>query len=92
MKDNTLVIEVKGQYDKDQVKKDFEKLNRFTKYYNYKKGLFLIYTLSKYEFISKIKQHKDLFIEYTYNKNIIILCKKDYDSKIEEIYLSEILK
>lgn len=98
MKKNWIVVEVKGnitgQY-KEAVFKDIQTLSKFTNScHNYRLGILLLYNYSLDDF-------KQLLNEYLSEKiknsgisisQILVLCKKDYNTPLECEYLSAISK
>jgi hypothetical protein len=100
MKENTVIIEVKGNIDSGdylrKVKEDLETLLLFTRIYNYKAGVFIIYNYSQMEFKNKAHksdQIKAIQVEpQTAKQRVVILCKKSFFAPIEQCALNELLE
>lgn len=83
MNANSIVVEVKGKYLTEKIIKDFSTLNIFTKDYNYKLGVFLIYNYSFNQLKSNITRNITKFETFKDNNKIIILCKKSSKDELE---------
>jgi hypothetical protein len=91
MRDNSVVVEVKGILNFPGVKKDLRTLHTFTKSYLYKAGVFILYNYSMDEFIGRITNHIVEMDEYNDDYNTLIMCKKSFSAPLECRNLSEIL-
>lgn len=94
MDNNIMVIEVKGKIYYNKCLDDFDKLVCFVEKYNYKLGIFILYNHSFSELYKKIAndlKSKFKSKEKEMLENVIILCKKDFKSDIEQHTLKKIV-
>lgn len=73
------------------IKKHLKTLVSFTKNYGYRCGVYLIFNYSLNQIKSEILNIQDLELSEEEVENIVILCKENEKSPIEEEQLSRIM-
>lgn len=96
MHNNILIAEVKGVLDTKGIAKDINTLSVFLNDCNYKYAILILYNSTLEELIKKLhkikakEDYKSIKNKKYFNK-LEIICKKDKISKIESIYLNELI-
>lgn len=92
--DNYCIMEVKGELDSNGICKDFNTLSKFLgeqkEIKAYKLAIFLLFNQSLEAFINFLKRNRKVINLDKHSEKIVILCKKDKNSKIETCTLEEI--
>ena len=92
--ENYCIMEVKGKFHKNGIHKDFETLNKFLCEQKgikaYRLAIFLLFNQSLEAFLNFLKRNRKVINLNKYSEKIVILCKKDKNSKIETCTLEEI--
>ena len=95
MSGNSIVIEVKGTINYvDECVKDFCTLTVFVSKYKYELGIFILYNHTLEEFITSMKEElhrKFSSLPPEMSEKILILCKKNAQTKHDIYTLKEIL-
>ena len=90
---NEIVIEVKGKINRQNFKKDFETLDLYYTRYNYRYAYFILYNYGLSDFKKIVLNGLELkkFMEFEVNKDITIICKKDFRSGCEIAILNDLI-
>ena len=87
-------MEVKGEIRSNGICKDFSTLSKFLveqkEIKAYKLAIFLLFNQSLEAFINFLKRNRKVINLDKHSEKIVILCKKDKNSKIETYTLEEI--
>lgn len=99
MESNKVVVEVKGRIENSNYRQgvvgDFKTIIKFVDNYNYEIGIFIAYNYSLEDFKSKLSGilQKEFFgLNPKVKNRIVILCKTDASSLINECTLNELLE
>lgn len=92
--ENYCIMEVKGEIRSKGICKDFSTLSKFLveqkEIKAYRLAIFLLFNQSLEVFINFLKRNRKVINLNKYSEKIVILCKKDKNSKIETCTLEEI--
>lgn len=89
---NRVIVEVKGNLTREGVRKDLKTLVSFVKNYGYRCGVYLIFNYSLNQIKREILNIQDLELSEEVLENIVIMCKENENSPIEEEQLSRIME
>lgn len=91
MRENLIVVEVKGKLEKNGLLSDWNTLSVFCKKYNYVKGMWIIYNYSLNDVKDKIYRYSSC-LENIAIPRINLVCKKNCDSGVEMERLYKVLR
>lgn len=70
---NTLILEVKGKLDIDDIIKDFDTITTFVSSYNYQAGVFFLYNHTLEELLEKFNSKFDKFVKSECSEKIFVI-------------------